>query len=113
MPIGFPPGGGSSSGSSNPVLAVLSCPSGVAVNDAVYQLDDGTCNQADASDPTKMPVIGFVDSKPSATSAIVRYAGELAGLSGLSPSETYFADPAVPGGITLTPPTAPADSGDS
>lgn len=77
---------------------------GIAVRELLYRSGSGTAALADASDPAKMPAIGFVASKPTATSAVLADEDELDGFVGLTPGAVYYADPTTPGGITATQP---------
>lgn len=77
---------------------------GVTTLQLLYRSGSGTAALADASDPAKMPAIGFVASKPSATTAVLADEDELGGFVGLTPGAVYYADPATPGGITATQP---------
>jgi hypothetical protein len=74
----------------------------IAINDPVYVSATNTAALADATSVTTAPCVGFVTSKPTATSAIVQTNGFLTGFSGLVAGDTYFL--AVGGGITTTPP---------
>ena len=47
--------------------------------------------QADPADDAKMPAIGFVSSKPSATTCYVQVAGDLDGFAGLTAGQPVFA----------------------
>lgn len=69
------------------------------VNHAVFLSAPDSALRADADDATKQPLIGFVQSKPSPTQAVVQYSGELSGFSGLTPNATYFLS-TTPGQIT-------------
>lgn len=80
---------------------------GVTVRQLLYRSGTGAAALADASDPAKMPAIGFVASKPTATTAVLADEDELGGFVGLTPGAAYYADPATPGGITATQPTTP------
>lgn len=80
---------------------------GVTTLQLLYRSGSGTAALADASDPNKMPAIGFVASKPSATTAVLADEDELGGFVGLTPGAVYYADPATPGGITATQPVTP------
>ena len=80
---------------------------GVTTLQLLYRSGSGTAALADASDPNKMPAIGFVASKPTATTAVLADEDELGGFVGLTPGAAYYADPATPGGITATQPTTP------
>lgn len=83
---------------------VYTVSAGVTVRQLLYRSGSGTAALADASDPAKMPAIGFVASKPSATTAVLADEDELGGFVGLTPGAVYYADPATPGGITATQP---------
>jgi hypothetical protein len=69
---------------------LYTCPSGVNVADAVYSTGPDTIDQANASSSSTIPVIGFVSSKPTSTSAIIQYSGEVSGFVGLVPGDTYY-----------------------
>ena len=98
----FATGGGGNDSS------VLACPAGVGLNEAVAITSADTVDQADASNASARPAVGIVVSKPTSTSCIVRYAGELTGFVGLTPGATYYLDTS-PGAITSTPPSNPGD----
>ena len=91
----------STPGAAQQVYAVSA---GVSVRQLLYRSGSGTAALADASDPNKMPAIGFVASKPSATTAVLADEDELGGFVGLTPGAVYYANPASPGGITATQP---------
>ena len=59
--------------------------------------------------PAKLPVIGFVIAKPTATTATVQYYGEASVFAGLIPDETYCLS-TTPGGITNAAPSLPGDA---
>ena len=80
---------------------------GVTVRQLLYRSGSSTAALADASDPAKMPAIGFVASKPTATTAVLADEDELSGFVGLTPGAVYYADPATPGGIKATQPVTP------
>lgn len=69
-----------------------SCPANVAVNDAVYVSGADAVDLADATaGGTAFPVIGFVVSKPTATTAVVQYGGLLPNtFVGLVPGGVYY-----------------------
>jgi hypothetical protein len=79
------------------------CSTGIAVRDAVYLSGSDTIDLAQADVVSERPVIGFVLSKPTSTSAIVQYTGEIVGFSGLTPGATYWLSE-TPGQITTTAP---------
>jgi len=86
---------------------VYTVSAGVTVPQLLYRSGTGAAALADASNPAKMPAIGFVASKPTATTAVLADEDELGGFVGLTPGAAYYADPATPGGITATQPTTP------
>ncbi len=53
----------------------MSCDSAVLVGDWVYIRSDGVADLADASDPTKMPAVGFVSQKQGVDLAFVKSSG--------------------------------------
>lgn len=100
------PGGGG--GTAAILSGVYSCPAGVAVRDAVYLTGADAVDQADSDDSLKQPLIGVVDSKPSAVTCIVAYYGEVTGFAGLTPGATYYLG-TTPGTITTTAPSTPGN----
>ena len=100
------PGGGG--GVASAVQGTYTCPAGVAVLDAVYLSGAGAVDLADADDVSKQPLIGIVDSKPGATTAIVTYYGEVSGFVGLTPGDTYYLS-ITPGQITNVAPVNPGE----
>jgi hypothetical protein len=95
-------------GFDTPASAVASfdCPGTVAVGDVVYLSAADTVDKASATDDTK-PAIGVVVSKPTATTAVVRWGGTASVFAGLTPGATYYLS-TVAGTITDT---APSGSG--
>lgn len=85
---------------------VYTVPGGTAVNDFVYSTGADTASDSNATSSATMPGIGFVQVKPSGTTATLVYAGELGGFSGLTAGSTYFASASTPGGITATAPNS-------
>lgn len=85
--------------------ATYTCPSGVAVRDAVYISAANTVDSARANSASTLPVVGVVVSKPTSTTAVVRMSGEVDGFSALTPNATYFLSASVAGAITATAPT--------
>lgn len=75
------------------------CPLTVAVNDAVYLSAADTVDKASATAIATAPAIGFVISKPSAVTCLVKMSGSVSGFVGLSVGLTYYLD-TVTGGIT-------------
>jgi hypothetical protein len=55
-----------------------------------------------------LPARGFVTSKPTPTTAIVQYGGEVDGFSDLVPGATYYMSP-TPGHISSEPPSLPGN----
>lgn len=81
---------------------VYTCPSGTAINQLVYISAADTVALADNTSPgSAFPAIGFVAAKPTTTTCIVTWVGELGGFGGLVPGSVYFLGNA--GGITTTP----------
>lgn len=66
----------------------------VSVQDAVYISADSTVDQATAAMPTgEKPTIGICIAKPTPTTAVVQYAGEVGVFSGsLAAGDTYYLD---------------------
>ena len=75
----------------------------VSVQDAVYLKAADLYAKANAGAIATMPVAGFVVSKPTATSALIRSAGDLGGFVGLVARSAYYAA-VVAGTISVTPP---------
>jgi len=84
--------------------STFTCPSGVAVRDVVYLTGSLAVDQADASAEATVPAIGFVKTKPTATTCILQYYGELGGFVGLTPGSKYYLS-LTSGGITTTAPS--------
>lgn len=84
-------------------VGVWNCASGLAVGDPV------TCDASNhvVATPPGSAALGVVEAKPTAKTARVRYAGELPGLSGLTPGATYYL--AAAGGALSAAPPDPAD----
>jgi hypothetical protein len=82
-----------------------SCASGLAAGDWVYISAASTVAKADADDPTKLPVLGVITSKPTTITCVVRSHGEYT-TSGLTAGATYYLS-ATAGAITSTAPSAP------
>jgi hypothetical protein len=97
-------GGGGSFLQSSP----YNCLAGVSVNDVVYSDASDNVALADASSIATVPALGVVNSKPSATTCILTYWGELTGFVGLTPNTVYYLD-VVAGGITTIAPTLPGE----
>lgn len=81
------------------------CPAAVAVGDAVYLTATGTVDRARANALATMPVVGVVQSKPSATTCLVQTGDALGGYAGLTVDAFYYASPTTPGALTATVPT--------
>jgi hypothetical protein len=86
--------------------APYGCPSDFRPGHLVFLAGKDTIAKADASDSGMNPVLGFVLDKPTATTARVRYGGELAAFDGLLPGTTYYLS-MTPGEITTEPPNVP------
>ena len=90
----------SAGGANDDVLVTVEA--AVAVLDAVYLKAADLYAKANAGAEATMPVAGFVVSKPTATSAIIRSAGDLAGFTLVADTEYYAS--LVAGGVTATAP---------
>lgn len=96
-------------GVGSPVLpneGVYRCVGTVQPRDLVALVGSDAVQRADANSVIFERTIGFCREKVDDTTAIIRYAGELTGFTGLSPGVTYFLS-TTPGGITTVAPTAP------
>jgi len=87
---------------SAPVSAVYSCPATVSLYDAVALTGADAVAEADADNAAARPCRGFVVAKPTATSCIIQYAGELNGFAGLVADQTYYLSE-TPGQIGAKP----------
>jgi hypothetical protein len=90
----------SAGGANDDVLVTVEA--AVAVLDAVYLKTADLYAKANAGAEATMPVAGFVVSKPTATSALIRSAGDLSGFTLVADTEYYAS--LVAGGVTATPP---------
>ena len=88
--------------------SICTCPSDVAVGDAVYFTGPSAVDLADALSVSTAPAIGLVFSKPTTTTCIVMLEGEFTGLSGIVTDATYYLDDTA-GDVTTTPPSAPGE----
>lgn len=88
------------------VESTYDCPSTVAVADSVYLSGSNAVDRADSASAATCDAIGFVMSKPTTTTAVIRSAGQAGVFSGLVPNERYFVGSS--GGITATPPSVGA-----
>jgi hypothetical protein len=84
------------------------CTLPTSVLDVVYISAPGTVDRADASTLGVGAAIGIVSSKPTPTSAYVRYMGKLSGFGALIPGSVYYLG-AAPGTLVLTPVDAPGN----
>jgi len=91
-----------------PYSSAFDCPSTVLVGDVVYLSAANTIDKAVSDDVTKRPAIGFVKSKPTPTTALIQWGGELAVYSGLTPGATQYLS-AVAGQITEVAPILPGN----
>jgi len=74
-------------GAAAPVLERYTCTTTEAVGNAVYISASGNVRQANASDKTKSPAIGFVVFKIDDTTCLVQRTGTLRGFGGLVPAD--------------------------
>jgi hypothetical protein len=82
-----------------PTILVLDCPVTVNVGDAIYLAGDNYIEAANATSETTMPAFGFVATKPTPTTASIRYNGTLGSFTGLTAGHEYYID-TVAGKIT-------------
>jgi len=87
------------------VIFSANCTATEQVGDLVYVLSSGEVRQADASAIATARAVGFVKTKPTATTCEVQCGGAMADLSGLTPGATYFLSE-TPGAVVATPPTS-------
>jgi hypothetical protein len=78
------------------------------LHDLVYITGNNTVDKANATSIATVPAIGFVTLKPTTTSCLLTYYGEVAGFAGLIPGAIYYLSTTV--GLMTT--TAPSASGD-
>lgn len=83
----------------------MNCTASESVGDAVYVFANGEVRRASNSSITTAKVIGFIITKPTATSCTVRIVGTVNSFAGLTAGSQYFLG--VNGAITLIPPTIP------
>jgi hypothetical protein len=81
---------------------LYSCPTNVAVGDAVYVSGANTVGKALATADGTLPAIGFVTDKPSGTTCHVQYSDELDLFSGLTAGATYYVSTTNAGVIVAT-----------
>jgi len=94
-------GGGAVSGVGE--YPVMPCNSLVGIRDAVRIDTFGIVQKASADTPSSGPCIGFVSSKPTPTTAIVKYAGLMSGFAGpFSVGQFVFLN-IPPGTVTQNP----------
>ena len=92
--------GPSAAGPNDDVLVTVEA--AVAALDAVYLKAADLYAKADATSIATMPVAGFIVSKPSATTGLLRSAGDLGGFALVADTEYYAAK--VAGQVTATAP---------
>jgi hypothetical protein len=85
---------------------LFNCTLATSVLDVVFVSAPGTVDRASASSLNDEAAIGIVSSKPTPTTAYVRYLGRLSGFAGLIPGKTYYVGNS-PGTLLLTPVDAP------
>jgi hypothetical protein len=88
---------GASSGSDT--VGTWNCDAGVAQYDVVFCDGADHVNRASAISLAGRGIVGICISKLSATSALVRYSGEITGFGGLMPGASYYVSTAA-GGLT-------------
>jgi hypothetical protein len=87
-------------------VGTYDCNTSISVGDVVYLSAPNFIDKADADNINKQPLIGVVDSKPSAIQAIIKYSGEITGFSGLITGSTYYLSE-TPGQFTTIAPSDP------
>ncbi len=82
----------SAGGSGSQVISptVFTVPSAVALGDLVYLTGTDSADRADNTALSTTPVRGLVLSKPTSTTAILLYYGEIGLFSGLTPGALQF-----------------------
>ena len=89
-------------------FVVCDCPASVEVGDLVYQTaTSGLVDQALASDPARIDVIGWVAEKPTTTTCKVTNDIGPVPSSGLTPGDVLYLSPTTPGKVTSTGPSFP------
>jgi len=78
---------------------------GTNIRDTVYLSGSDEVQAGDATGIATMPIVGFVVSKPTATTCRVRSEGELGGFAGLVPLDFLYAD-TIPGALNSVNPSA-------
>ena len=91
---------GDASGSDT--VGTWNCDAGVQQYDVVFCDGADHVNRASATTLAGREIIGICVSKLTATAALVRYSGEIAGYGGLTAGAAYFVSTAA-GGITADP----------
>jgi hypothetical protein len=81
------------------------CTATEATGDAVYVLSAGQVRQAQADDETTTKVVGFITSKPTATTCVVASGGAVP-VAGVTAGAVHYLSPSSLGGITTTEPVA-------
>lgn len=89
-------------------VGAFTVPAGVAVGEIVYVTGAFAADRADASVEATARAVGIVIAKPAATTATLRYFGEVSGFVGLTPGALYYLDTTA-GAISLTAPTNPGE----
>jgi hypothetical protein len=92
------------------VSGTYTCPISVAVRDVVYIAGGDTVDRANAASAGKYPVVGVVSSKPTTTSAVVQYSGEVSGFAGLTAGSTYWLGVSA-GQISTSAPSSAGQAG--
>ena len=87
-----------------PMSGIYNYSTPLSLNSVVYLSAPDTVSLANATSPSTQPVIGFVETLPSSTTALIKYYGELTGFTGLIPSATYYLSDTL-GVATANPPT--------
>jgi len=73
-----------------PEVFEAACSASESVRDAVFFSAASAVGTCDPLDEDKMPAVGVIETKPTATTCVVRRAGSLGGFTGLVPGKKLF-----------------------
>lgn len=99
-------GSSSTGGSGSSVKKTIQVTNDFAAGEAIYRKSDSTWARAKADAEATAEVLGVVESATETEFTVV-FAGEIAGLSGLTDGEVYFLSDATAGLLSATEPTTP------
>lgn len=87
---------------------IYACTATEQVGDFVYFSAPGTVEQADASNASKMPVIGMIETKPTATTCTVTVQGVRSSLPFATTEGAHYFISNTPGQASTLPPAEPS-----